>query len=58
MNFNRRKKKKNSLLVISLNRQHKRKMAFEAYFRTPIESIIRDCNYGLNHLILSEEQQQ
>jgi hypothetical protein len=39
-NFNRRSGKKHSLLVLSLNRRHKRKMSFEAMFRKIIETVI------------------
>jgi hypothetical protein len=58
-NYKRRSlKKKHSLLVLSLNRRHKRKMTFEYIFRDSIEKVLKQCNYGLNLLSLSEEQNQ
>jgi hypothetical protein len=61
-NLNRRRKKKSkknhSLLVLSLNRRHKRKMTFESIFRCIIEQVIKECNYGINQFNLSEDQQQ
>jgi hypothetical protein len=57
--FNRRsRKKKHSLLFLSLNRRHRRKMSFEAIFRGMIELFIKECNYGINQLNMTENQQQ
>jgi hypothetical protein len=57
--FKRRsRKKKHSLLVSSLNRRHRLKTKFDFIFKMIVELVIEECNYGINRLNLTEDQQQ